>query len=139
MIEQQIVADLKADEGWRESAYQDHLGCWTIGYGFMIDERRKGRIPQKVAEYWLDYEIDRIVDRLYEALPWLPSAPDNIIRALVNMAYQLGVSGLLRFRKTLGLIEAGKYEEAAQEALRSRWAEQTPHRARRVADWIRQA
>ncbi len=36
----ELTADLKNDEGWRPFAYQDHLGFWTLGYGFLIDQRR---------------------------------------------------------------------------------------------------
>ena len=134
-----VAADLRSDEGWRESVYQDHLGFWTIGYGFLVDARKQGRIPKEVADYWLAHEIDRVDTRLSNALPWYESAPEPIQRALMNMGYQLGVSGLLRFRRTLSLIEAGKYEDAADEALRSRWADQTPNRAKRVTDLIRSA
>lgn len=135
----QIAADLKQDEGWRPSAYADHLGYTTIGYGFLIDERKHGRIPREVADYWLDYEVNDRLARLDSALPWFADAPEQVQRALTNMAYQLGVSGLLRFTKTLAHIRAGEYEQAADEALRSRWADQTPIRAMRVAEWIRQA
>lgn len=139
MSDEQILSDLKRHEGWRPSVYQDHLGYWTLGFGFMVDERKNGGIPRPVAHYWLAYEVDRIYVRLAEALDWFAEAPDGIQRALVNMGYQLGVSGLLRFRQTLELIEIGKYEDAAEEALRSRWAEQTPKRAKEVAKWIRTA
>lgn len=138
-VDSQIVGDLKRHEGWRPHAYQDHLGYWTIGYGFMVDERRRGRLPMPVAHFWLTYELDQIQDRLDTIFPWLDYAPGAIRRAVVNMSYQLGVSGFLRFRKTIALLEAGKYEEAAEEALRSRWAEQTPNRAREVSKWIRNA
>ena len=134
-----IADDLKNDEGWVPHAYQDHLGFWTVGYGFLVDKRRNGRIPQPVADYWLNWEIDRIWERLSEALPWFDDLPEQVQRALVNMAYQMGVSGLLGFRQTLALLADGKYAEAADQAMRSRWAEQTPNRARRVAGWIRSA
>ena len=134
-----IADDLKNDEGWVPHAYQDHLGFWTVGYGFLVDKRRNGRIPQPVADYWLNWEIDRIWERLSEALPWFDDLPEQVQRALVNMAYQMGVSGLLGFRQTLALLADGKYAEAADQAMRSRWAEQTPNRARRVTDWIRSA
>ena len=134
-----IADDLKNDEGWVPHAYQDHLGFWTLGYGFLIDQRRNGRIPQPVADYWLNWEIDRIWERLSEALPWFDDLPEQVQRALVNMAYQMGVSGLLGFRQTLALLADGKYAEAADQAMRSRWAEQTPSRAQRVAGWIRSA
>jgi len=134
-----IADDLKNDEGWVPHAYQDHLGFWTVGYGFLVDKRRNGRIPQPVADYWLNWEIDRIWERLSEALPWFDDLPEQVQRALVNMAYQMGVSGLLGFRQTLALLADGKYAEAADQAMRSRWADQTPNRARRVTDWIRSA
>jgi len=138
-VDEQIVQDLKRHEGWRPTVYDDHLGYATIGYGFLIDERRGGGLPQEVGHYWLAWRLDRIQDRLDAALPWLDHAPDGVRRALVNMAFQLGVSGLLRFRKTLALLELGKYQDAAEEALRSRWAEQTPKRAKEVAGWIAEA
>lgn len=51
---------------------------------------------------------------------------------LFEMAYQLGKNGLASFVKTLALIEKGKFEEAAEEGMRSKWAEQTPERAARL-------
>jgi len=65
------------------------------------------------------------------------SQPPDVRRALLNMAYQLGVSGLLNFSKMLTALQAGDREEAAREALDSLWAKQTPNRARRVALLLR--
>ena len=45
------------------------------------------------------------------------------------MAFNLGVSGLMKFQKTLRHVAAGRYEAAAQEMLRSRWADQVGQRA----------
>ena len=135
----QIADDLKSDEGWVPHAYQDHLGFWTLGYGFLIDKRRNGRIPQPVADYWLNWEMDQIWERLSAHLEWFDGAPEQIQRAQVNMAYQLGVSGLLRFRNTLTAIEQRDYAAGASHAMDSRWATQTPNRAQRVAGWIRSA
>lgn len=134
-----LLDELKADEGWVPHAYPDHLGFWTIGYGFLIDERRNGRLPGPVAEFWLRWEIDRIQDELARRLPWFAAAPEPARRALTNMAYQLGTNGLLNFRRTLAHCADGGWEAAADEALRSRWAEQTPNRAKRVTDLIRSA
>ena len=133
----QIANDLKSDEGWVPHAYQDHLGFWTIGYGFLIDERKGGQIPEHIGEDWLRWEVADRFDALHEELPWLHSQPESVIRALVNMTYQLGLSGVLRFKKMLSALEEGDREKAAEEALDSRWAEQTPNRAHRVASWIR--
>lgn len=132
----QLIQDLKRDEGFVEHVYPDHLGYLTLGYGFMVDERRGGGIPEPVAQYWLEYEIEKRFDSLLEKLPWLVDQPEDVQRALGNMSYQLGVNGLLNFRNMLAALESGDRETAASEALNSRWAQQTPHRAKRVAALI---
>lgn len=131
--------DIIRDEGFVPHAYQDHLGFWTIGYGFLIDQRRGGAIPSPVAEFWLDHELAERRRRLLQSLPWLADEPEPIQRALQNMAYQLGINGLLNFRRMLAAVQAGNYAEAAREALNSNWARQTPNRANRIAQLIRTA
>jgi lysozyme len=124
-----VVADLKREEGWRAEPYEDHLGFWTIGYGFLIDRRKPVRLPESVGELWLEELVQERQRALDDALPWL--------LALTNMAYQMGVSGVLKFKGMLDALKAGKRELAANEALDSLWAKQTPERARRVAAQIR--
>jgi len=133
----QLSRELKSDEGWVPHAYQDHLGFWTLGYGFLVDERKNGRIPEKVADYWLRHEIMERWSQLVARRPWIVHLPDDVQRALGNMAYQLGVNGVLNFRKMLAALESGDRDSAADEALSSRWATQTPKRARRVSALIR--
>ena len=135
-----LLDDLKSDEGWRPHAYQDTLGLWTIGYGFLVDDRRPGEgLPAEIAEAWLAHIVERNQRGLRTALTYYDDLPEPVQRALSNMCYQMGLGGLLGFRNTLRLIHAGKYAEAADEALNSRWARQTPNRAKRVTDLIRSA
>jgi len=143
----QIRDDLKNDEGWVPHVYDDATGeavhaphgYATIGFGMMIDKRRGGGIPPTVADFWLGYEIQQRYTRLCDELPWLRTKPNPIKRALVNAAYNLGIGGLLSFHKTISLLQCDKYTEAADEMLRSRWAEQLPNRSRRITDMIRSA
>jgi lysozyme len=137
MDREQLVADLKRDEGWEPSAYQDTLGYWTIGYGFLIDERKGGEIPESIGEMWLTHNVDMLARSVRAVLPWFDDQPESVQRALCNMAYQMGVGGMKGFTKTLRLIEQGRYYEAADEALDSAWAAQTPNRAQRVARLIK--
>lgn len=132
----QIREDLERDEGWRAHAYQDHLGFWTIGYGFLIDERRGGGLPKTIADRWMDHILVEIGKALDARIPWWRHQPDDVQRALVSMAYQLGVAGLMRFRKMLAALERGDRLTAAAEALDSTWAKQTHARARRMAALI---
>jgi lysozyme len=53
------------------------------------------------------------------------------------MAFQMGTAGLFAFTNTLSLIELGLYEEAAANMLKSKWATQTPARAKRLSEQMR--
>jgi len=134
-----IKADLVADEGFVSHAYRDSLGYLTIGIGRLVDEEKGGGITYEEAVFLLENDIFRCVRELKKNLPWFDEAPEPVRRALVNMAFQMGVNGLLSFKNTLALIEEGKYKEAAQNALKSKWATQTPARAKRVTALIAKA
>lgn len=137
MDRQQLRADLVRDEGWRRHVYLDSLGFATIGFGFLVDERRGPGLPRGIADQWLDHLISGVVTQLDHRLPWWRDQPEEVQRALANMAYQLGMSGLLNFSRMLAALERNDRAEAAREALDSRWAVQTPQRAQRVAALIR--
>jgi len=139
MDRDRVIADLKQDEGFVPHAYQDHLGFTSVGYGFMVDQRKNGRIPREVADFWLNHEISRLDELLRERINCYADAPEGVKRALVNMAYQMGLNGLLRFQDMLQSLEYECYGMAADCALDSLWARQTPERAKRVAEWIRTA
>ena len=66
----------------------------------------------------------------------IANTADEHQRRLAGRAFQLGVSGLLGFKNTLAMIEAGKYQDAANSMLQSKWATQTPARAKRLSNQI---
>lgn len=138
MNRDQLIADLKADEGWRSTVYADNTpeGWLTLGYGFVVDPRKGGGLPREIGDLWLQFLVDQLVPSLRRALPRFDTYPEPVQRALCNMAYQLGLRGLLGFRLMLAAIDRGDYHQARREALDSRWAIQTPGRAHRVADLI---
>lgn len=137
MVSTQVIADLRRDEDWRGKPYRDSEGYLTIGYGFLIDERKPVTMPRAVGELWLQLEVESTWSELIYRLPWIDRQPENIQRALTNMAYNLGVTGLLEFKLMLGSLERGDYESAAANALDSKWATQVGVRAERIADLIR--
>jgi len=71
-----------------------------------------------------------------QALPWLDSLNEPRKAVLIGMAFQMGTAGLLGFKNTLAAIRDQRWANAAALMLRSRWAEQTPARARRMARQI---
>ena len=137
MIEQ-LTAQLRRDEGTKATAYQDHMGFLTIGVGRLIDSRKPGAglRPDEI-DYLLRNDIADRVAALTRALPWSLALDEARQGVLLNMAFQLGTAGLLGFKSTLALIAAGKYTEAAEQMLKSKWATQTPARAKRLAEQMK--
>ena len=136
-----LVEQLKRHEGCVLYAYEDHLGYLTIGYGRLIDDRRGGRISEAEASLLLFNDIDRVTDAIKNKLPRFHKHPDIVQNALINMGFQLGVTGLMGFENMLAAIDRRDYEAAADEALDSLWASpsQTPERAKEIAEMIRSA
>jgi lysozyme len=129
----QLLEILKKEEGFRSSAYQDHLGYWTIGYGTLIDARKGGGITEKQAEYLLLSYVAAMCDEVTDALPWVHFLDHDRRTVLFAMAYQMGLRGLLSFRRTLDHVRHGRYTQAAKGMRSSKWARQTPGRAERMA------
>lgn len=129
--------ELLRDEGFVPHVYLDHLGYQTIGVGRLVDKRRGGGLSQDEAMYLLGNDIARVVTALDKQYPFFKSLSDTRQRALCNMAFQLGLAGLAKFKTMLGHIAAGRFELAASAAKNSLWARQTPNRADRVIAMIR--
>lgn len=128
-----LAQQLRRDEGTKPSAYQDHLGFWTIGVGRLIDARKGGGLRPDEIEYLLANDIKDRARALLAALPWFGALDDARQGVLLNMAFQLGTAGLLAFKNTLEQVRLGQYKRAAEMMLQSKWATQTPERAARLA------
>lgn len=132
-----IRDQLIRDEGMVLHAYEDSLGYLTIGVGRLIDKRKGGGITEAEAFMLLDNDIERITRELERQLPWTAQLDEARRGALVNMAFQLGVAGLLQFRRALAAMRDDDWDTTAAELIGSRWAQQTPERAQRVARQIK--
>ena len=128
-LKQQLIRD----EGVVRHAYEDSLGFTTIGVGRLIDARRGGGLRDSEIDFLLHNDIEEKTAQVLAALPWASKLNEPRFAVLVNMAFQMGIGGLLRFHRTLGSIEDGQYFEAAVEMLESTWAQQTSTRAHRLA------
>ena len=110
------------------------IGHPTIGYGRALDTRG---ITMAEARTWLDEDLQDTYDRLVKRLPQLTTLDPVRQGVLIEMAYQMGVDGLLDFHSTLLAVERGDYAAAADHMLASRWAKQTPTRAKTLANVMR--
>lgn len=128
---------LLRDEGCVLHAYLDSLGFWTIGVGHLVDASWKDKtITQDEAMKFLDDDIAAKTSELYNKAPWVKQIDGVRQACLLNMAFNLGVNGLLKFKNTLLLIQAGKFVEASREMLNSTWAVQVGPRSRHLSQQL---
>ncbi len=124
---------LEAEEGRVAHAYTDSEGWLTIGVGRLIDRRKGGRLTDREIDYLLANDIAEKTAEVLKALPWLMQLDEARRAVLLGMAFQMGTAGLLGFKNTLELVRTGEYKAAGRGMMQSRWAEQTPKRAQRMA------
>ena len=129
---ERLKRDIKRREGCSLHVYDDHLGNPTLGVGRLLSRG----ISEATAMQMLEEDIDIVLTELKQNLPWFDDMPMHIQEALVDLGFNLGVPNLLKFKLTLGFIQAYKFEEAAAELLNSRYAEQVPNRAKEISEQI---
>ncbi|HGF7373659.1 TPA: glycoside hydrolase family protein [Vibrio cholerae] len=133
---------LEFEEGYREKPYHCSEGYPTVGIGKKIGPKGCSldcydfSVSRDVANLWLSEEINSVNDELNKLNWYLDLNPDRQV-IITSMAYQMGLSGLLKFKKMISSLERGNWDEAAYQALDSRWAKQTPKRANRHAEVLR--
>lgn len=147
---------LRFDEGEKLQVYKDTEGYWTVGIGHLLTKNpskeqaiacldkelnrvTSGVISKSESEQLFNQDISRALQDISRSeLSSIYIQMNGHRRAaLVNMVFQLGLAGVLKFRKMIQYLKVGNYEAAADEGLDSKWARQTPNRARRVTEVIR--
>ncbi|HHT3893176.1 TPA: glycoside hydrolase family protein [Enterobacter roggenkampii] len=140
------------DEGIRYSLYKDTLGYYTIGVGHLVtkstnkdtaldilDEKfgrvTKGVITSDEAEALLLEDIQSTIIGIQNnpTLSKLYNSLDSVRKyALINMCFQLGIYGVVAFRKAVAALLTKDWDEAEKQLKDSLWYRQTTNRAKRV-------
>lgn len=129
-----LRAQLIRDEGLRLRAYRDPCGKTTIGVGRNLDDRG---VTEDEAMFLLANDINEVVSEVSAAFPWTSNLNDARFAVLANMAFNMGLGGLLLFDRMLDALRNGDFETAACEMVQSRWACQVGARATRLAEQMR--
>jgi lysozyme len=128
------------DEGCRLHAYPDPLSHgepYTIGYGSTGGGIGPDTVwTQEQADHDLDERLGHIYSELDKSISWWRNLDAPRAAVLVNMAYNLGVSGLLEFRTMLSRLAASNYSGAVVAMVNSKWARQLPARSVRLASQL---
>lgn len=124
-----LLKSIAENEGFSATAYPDplsHAEPYTFGHG----------LTSITVEESLQIVKNRVVSITAELsikLPYFTKLPEDAKEVLIEMAYQMGVKGLLNFKNTLNLIKNGDYVGASAELHNSKWAYQTPKRAAKLS------
>ena len=129
-----LLESIKKHEGFVEHVYQDSLGIDTIGYGFAIKDLI---LDEDIAEDILMRKLEKLKRNANSRFQWLEDMPQEVQAVVLNMCYQLGVTGVSKFRKAISALQEGDWDEAANEMLDSLWARQTPNRAKELSNIVR--
>lgn len=125
-----MIRQLRLHEGERLKPYRCTAGKLTIGIGRNLEDRG---ITAAESAYLLGNDIDHHWRELVKALPWVEQLDEVRQHVLLDMAFNLGIAGLLGFKNTLATIKAGDFQKASVMMLDSRWAKQVGGRADRLA------
>ena len=148
---QALIDQLILHEGMVLEVYQDQLGIDTIGVGRNLEDRGitdgelafmnmlraeiyEQGITEAHARFLLSNDIDIVEEELRNAHECIERLDDVRIRILLDMAFNMGVPRLCKFKNMWAGIHDGDYVRASAEMLDSRWATQVGQRATRLSE-----
>ena len=131
---------VKKHEGFRNTVYRDTLDKRTVGYGHLC-----------VEDFWKDnkeYDEEFLTSILKDDLKNAVEGAERLLKncsilhnqakeIIIEMVFQLGETGVSKFKNMLKALElegGPDYEVASIEMLDSRWAKQTPNRAKELSN-----
>lgn len=124
---------IKRHEGGPHDVYLDTEGVPTLGWGHALHPG--SFVPQEVSEIFFKMDFETAVEDAEFIIGRYDIEIDDIRRGvLVNMAFQLGRSKLLKFRKMIAALIIRDYDEAARQMLNSKAAQQCPNRYRELSE-----
>lgn len=133
---EELIQRIKRHEGLRLSPYRDSQGNLTIGYGHNLDAKP---ISIRAAQVILEDDLrDAWVELQFVPHEYWQHLNTRRKEVLVEMIFNMGVKGLMSFKRMLSALARADYEEAAREMLDSRWAQQVGSRAEELAQIMKE-
>ena len=128
-----LVDQLIKHEGLELKVYKDSVGIETIGIGRNLVDRG---ITEEEARYLCQNDIDIVEQELSRNFPVVTYLDDVRQRVLLDMAFNLGIPRLSKFKNMWAAIHCGDYATAATEMLDSKWARQVKGRAKKLSQMM---
>ena len=138
-----LLESVKKHEGYRNKVYLDTLGKRTVGVGHLC-----------VEDFWEDdkeYEEKFLMEILQKDLQQAIRGARSLMEKhdcadideqaeeiLIEMVFQLGMTGVSKFKNMWKALAELNYVGASYEMLDSRWSKQTPNRAKAMAKTMKE-
>ena len=138
---EELLEQLKVDEGVKYEVYLDHLGYPTCGIGHLIkpeDAEAELEVGDEVSE-------ERVIELFKEDIGiacrdavniygWSGFCewPEEVQNILINMTFNMGLPRLSKFKNIHRALEKQDWNQAAIEGRDSKWYEQVTNRAERL-------
>ena len=140
---ERLMESVKKHEGYRNKVYLDTLGKRTVGVGHLCvedfwedDKEYEEKFLMEILEKDLQEAI-RGARELMQERNCL-NIDEKAEEILIEMVFQLGRTGVSKFNNMWKALAEQNYIGASFEMLDSRWAKQTPNRAKSMAELMKQ-
>ncbi len=145
-----IMKRIKSEEGFVPKPYKDTKGIQTTGYGFNLEDSvmrslipkeylTGGVMPEKVANEVFGKRYGMAAKDAGSYLPGLEEHPAQVQEVLIDMAYNMGLPGLMSFKNTKKMLQNRDYAGASKGVLQSKYAKDVPNRAKRNSELLKKA
>ena len=129
---ERLLASVKKHEGYRNKVYLDTLNKRTVGVGHLCVEdfwEDDKEYEEKFLMTILEHDLETAIKGAERLCSKCPDIDDLAKEINIEMIFQLGKTGVSKFKNMWKHLSALEYSDAASEMLDSRWAKQTPNRA----------
>lgn len=135
-----LKSRIKKHEGFLSKVYLDILGKATIGYGHLLTEEDdfvEGVIYDKdILEALFEKDFNIAVQGAEELLKGYDIAL-VAKEVIIEMVFQLGKTGVSKFKKMFEALKNNDYSRAASEMINSHWYRQTPSRCEELSNLMK--
>ena len=141
---EKLRKQLEIDEGVVHEIYLDHLGYPTFGIGHLVtdtDPEFGSDVGTAVTEARcieaFDKDVEIVLSDCKILYPDFDSLPEEVQQIIANMMFNMGRPRLTKFKMMKAAIDEGKWNDAADQMIDSRWYAQVGARAERLVDRMR--
>lgn len=127
----QLRHALIKSEGYTLVSYRDSLGFQTIGIGHRLESNKRATLTHAQVDDLFRNDVNNAIRAARAEIPNYDKHSAKVKMVLIELSFQLGQTGLRKFKKFNEAMNKMNYVLAAQELRNSKVFKQTPNRIMR--------